>query len=95
MRQGSGDTAPARPSGSQPGGAKLPRRRLANERRRTRWVGYIGSAVLLIAAGLFLAIMIDPNPLPVSVVLTLGFLYLLFFRWMPRERAAEVTEHER
>jgi len=35
--------------------------RLEKERRRTRWVGYIGSAVLLITAGLFLAIMIDPN----------------------------------
>jgi hypothetical protein len=37
---------------------------LARERRRTMWVGFIGSAVLLISAGLFLAIMADPNQPP-------------------------------
>jgi hypothetical protein len=38
--------------------------KLEKERRRTRRAGYVGSAVLLIAAGLFLAIMIDPNQPP-------------------------------
>jgi len=30
-------------------------------------------------------------PSPFKIVLILGFLYLLFFRWMPRERQRNVS----
>jgi len=30
-------------------------------------------------------------PSPFSIVLILGFLYLLFFRWMPRERQQKLS----
>lgn len=38
--------------------------KLEKERRRVRWLMHVVSAFLLIAAGLFLAIMIDPNQPP-------------------------------
>lgn len=40
------------------------RAELEKQRRRARRAGYVASAVLLIMAGLFLAIMIDPNQPP-------------------------------
>ncbi|HEX2101237.1 MAG TPA: hypothetical protein VHF69_11260 [Candidatus Synoicihabitans sp.] len=38
---------------------------LEKQSRGGTWVGYVGSAVLFITAGLYLAIMIDPNQPPV------------------------------
>ena len=38
--------------------------KLEKQRRRARWISYIANAVLLITAGLFFAILIDPNQPP-------------------------------